>query len=327
MHDGRTINNTSTTDSDFVHRANEEVTLKEVFMEHRNRQWVFVRPGGNWGDHLIYAGAEKLAASVGVNWTTHDASTFPAADIPSAHCIYLHGGGGYNTWGSGRPFRNLAEAVSRNVPLVVQGPQTVETAPVILRDRFANALSRVRCKRLVFFTRERESLGTLQSLQLSGIDVALDHDTALHLGAADILKFASMDSIPLGRYELTAYREDDEKPKIPGSLPARGIVLDPAYAADSFVHWLRMHLYAKSLLTNRTHSSVLCALLGIPVTLAAGSYHKNRSIWMHSLARLGVRWTEGIFVQRPLWDALPERLRHSYKLRKLRSWWLGLPVH
>lgn len=302
-------------------------TLKDLFVEYRDSPWVFVRPGGNWGDYLIYAGAEKLAASLGIDWTTHDGSTFLAADTSKAQCIYLHGSGGYNTWGSGSAFRNLAQAVARNVRLVVQGPQTMESKAERLRGRFADALSAARCSRLVFFAREVESLDTLQWLQLPRTDVALDHDTALHLEATDILKLASMDSMPEGRYDLTAYREDDEKPAQAGNFRARGVVLDPAYAADSFAHWLRIHIYAKSLLTNRLHSSVLCALIRIPVTLAPGSYHKNRSVWQHSLAQLGVQWTEGISIQRPFWDVLPERLQQSYKLRKLRLWWLGLPVH
>jgi hypothetical protein len=303
-----------------------DATLAGLFEAHRGHPWLFVRPGGNFGDHLIYAGAERLASALKLRWATCDARNFDTGAITPEHCIYLHGGGGYNTWGSGRPFRNLAHAVSRASPLVVQGPQTLESASAAIKDRIQGALRDRRCERLVFFARERYSLAALSAMSIDGMELAVDHDTAFHLATRDVLDLAGLSAVPLGRYELTAYREDDERPGTNAGTPARGVVLDPAYAAASFSHWLRIHLFATRVLSNRLHSCIVSSLVGKPVTLAFGSYHKNRSIWDYSLAARGVDWTEGILAPRTWWSTLPRRLKDSHKLGKLKLMLRGVPV-
>lgn len=292
-------------------------TLEAVFRQHCDRPWIFVRPGGNWGDHLIYAGAEHLARHCGLRWTSHDAATFAHAQTSDAHGIYLHGGGGYNTWGTGRPFEVLRSATGRDVAIVVQGPQTLEDGEDPVRVRFADALRAIRARRVVFFARERRSLEVLHNLELVGVELALDHDTAFHLDEQAVLELAEVDRVPQPRYDLTAYRDDDEKRADTLGARARGVILDPAYAAGTFAHWLRIHLFARTLLTNRLHSGIAGALLGKPVTLAPGAYHKNRSIWEFSLAPRGVQWTDGIQAGFRLWEYVPRRLRESYKVGKL----------
>jgi exopolysaccharide biosynthesis predicted pyruvyltransferase EpsI len=292
-------------------------TLEDVFRQHCDRPWIFVRPGGNWGDHLIYAGAELLARKCNLRWTSHDAATFAQARTGDAHGIYLHGGGGYNTWGTGRPFELLRDAISRGVAIVVQGPQTLEGRPERIRIRFAEALHEIRARRIVFFARERRSLEVLHDLALGGVELALDHDSAFHLDQTTVLELAGLDRVPAARYDLTAYRDDDEQRVDASGARARGVILDPAYAAGTFAHWLRIHLFARTLLTNRLHSGIAGALLGKPVTIAPGAYHKNRSIWEFSLAQRGVQWTDGIQVGFRLWECVPRKLRESYKVRKL----------
>jgi hypothetical protein len=301
-------------------------TLEQLFQANRDRPWIFIRPGGNWGDHLIYAGAEHLARRCGVEWVSHDFATFSNTATTESHVVFLHGGGGYNSWGSGRPFELLRNAAARDVSMVVQGPQTIEASQAGIASRFAAALEQVRARRIVFFARERTSLSTLRGLGISGIETSIDHDTAFHLDRNALLELAGLGQTPAGRYDLTVMRDDDERPDTTRGAKARGVILDPAYVATSFSHWLRIHLFARTLLTNRLHSAIAGALSGKPVTLAPGSYHKNRSIWEFSLVDRGVEWSDGIRTDRRLAEWVPERLRKSYKLGRLMLLLRGVPL-
>jgi exopolysaccharide biosynthesis predicted pyruvyltransferase EpsI len=295
------------------------LALRSLFESHRDAPWVFVRPGGNYGDDLIYAGADKLATRCGLAWQTCNAETFPRFTVSNQHCIYLHGGGGLNTWGRGRAFHCLAEALSRDVRLVIQGPQTIESAADAIKQRLRSAHARVLCEQLVFFARDPFSFSILQQMNLERAEIGLEHDTALNLEAEDLLELAALDAMPGGRYDLIVLRQDDEQPSVASANSvSQGIVCDPAYVADSFEHWLRIHLFSRAIVTNRLHSAIAGAIADKPVTLSGGSYHKNRSIWEFSLEQRGVRWADEIHASRSIWDTLPNRFRDSYKLRKLR---------
>jgi hypothetical protein len=42
--------------------------MLSVFKYYSSRRFVFVKPGGNYGDHLIYRGAKKVAREAGVDF-------------------------------------------------------------------------------------------------------------------------------------------------------------------------------------------------------------------------------------------------------------------
>jgi len=302
-------------------------SLRQVFEKYRDHPWVFLRPLGNWGDDLIFAGAERLADRVGLKWKSFEKDGFQAISTTQEHCIYLHGGGGYNHWCSGRAIENLELALNRSVHLVVQGPVSTETSSDWLADRFKRALSEIKPQDFLFFAREQITLKTLNDVELPALGATLyhDHDTALALTEEDILDIAELKSMPNGKYDLIVFREDPEQPVhsvsegIKGQIKSRAVILDPAYAARTFRHWVRIHLYAKSITTNRLHSSILGTVAGKPVTLGPGSYHKNRSVWEYSLANRGVDWTDFIVPQtKSIWNYLPKQIQNSYKMRRLR---------
>lgn len=300
--------------------------MQGIFEQHRERPWIFLRNLGNWGDELLFAGAEVMATRAGARWTSYETPEFERLEIPADHCIYLQGGGGFNEWSSGRAFTNLRLAVQRSVHLVVQGPMTLGGDRNWLRRQFLDCLGIVNCHDLRIFARERLTADGLQGLGLetAGAILGLDHDTALAFSSRDLLDLAGLDTMPKGRYELTVVREDPEQPANPvtrgWNWPSRGaIVIDPAYEAGSFRHWLRIHLFARSIVTNRLHSSIVGHIAGKSVTLGPGSYHKNRSVWEYSLKDRGPAWVDELPpVGAPVWSLLPERIRESYKLRRLR---------
>ncbi len=305
-----------------------ETGLFKVFESHKGHPWIFLRPLGNWGDELIFAGAERMAKKLGLEWNSVETAEFENLEISDDHCIYLHGGGGFNQWCSGRAIVNLKMALNRSAHLVVQGPITTEESNDWLTDRIKDALFESKVRKVIVFAREEHSLGILNEMKLSdlGVNLCIDHDTALFLTKEDVLSIAELKSIPDGSYELVAYRDDPEQP-IQATAETlntecaspRGIRFDPVYEATSFRHWIRIHLYSKSIVTNRLHSSILAAIVGKPVTLGPGSYHKNRSVWAFSLSKRGVCWADEVGLPSTgIWNRLPRRLQDSYKIRRLR---------
>ena len=191
--------------------------IKEAFESFRDRPWLFVRPLGNWGDELIFAGAEHLADSIGIDWHSIEPHEFPDTTTSPDHCIYLHGGGGYNNWCSGKAFDNLEIAVNRPAQLVVQGPISTEVFSDWLAARMAGVLKHIECRELLFFARENVTHDTLARLGqvTNGATLCTDHDTAFALSESDILKLAELDGMPGGKYDLIVVREDPEQPVQP----------------------------------------------------------------------------------------------------------------
>jgi hypothetical protein len=300
--------------------------LHDIFERYRTHRWFFLAPGGNWGDQLIYRGAESLAGKIGLEWTDIDLHELKEIELGREDCIYLHGVGGFNSWCSGRAFDTLGAALSRRVGLVVQGPQTTEDSPSFLERRLAPILRTREAKEVVFFAREKVTEANLRRVlgHATNVVLSLDHDTAFHLSADELLGLAGRGEFPMprGRYRLHVSRED---PESAGAALASltGVVLDAAYFARSFEQWIALHIEARSVASDRLHSAIVSTLLGKQVTLLAGSYHKNRSVFEHSLRDRGVLWREP--GARPSEPALLRRLRNSYKFRQFKCLLAGVP--
>lgn len=309
--------------------SSQRVKLAQLFEANRNRDWYFVKPGGNWGDHLIYAGAELLARQMNLRWTDLDHSNFNPDLIPEGAALYLHGGGGLNPWGSKRAFLNLKRALSTTGTLVIQGPQTADTeaseTAVLFKETFYN----VNAAEVHIFSREERTHSYFSDILPNVILKHIDQDTALHLNKADIIELAGLRSSPKGRYILLVVRNDDEAPAGSLSTKESAVMMDPAYFATSFRHWIRIHAYARRIISNRLHSSIVGALLEKPVELAAGSYHKNRSIWDYSLKERGVEWKDAPQAITPVKISrsdISSRLLNSWKLQRLTMRIRGVPL-
>lgn len=306
------------------------LTLSKVFEAQRDRRWYFVNPGGNWGDYLIYAGADALARKVGLSWTDLDFRTFDPAKIPEGAAIYLHGSGGFNPWGSQRAFLILRKALSIPKAVVIQGPQTADTTSDETRILFHEATLNIQSSSIYFFAREQSTFTLLKEILEPNIQIGLDHDTAFHLSKKNILELADLHCMPDGRYGLLVIRDDNEAP-LHGPDRAKGVVImDPAEFAQSFRQWLRIHAYARTIVSNRLHSAILGAILEKPVILMAGNYHKNRSIWEYNLRERGVEWREDNATAQTEENnprhTVASILQRSWKLRQAMMWLRGVPL-
>ena len=261
--------------------------LKDVFDRYQGRPFVFVVPGGNYGDHLIWRGAEKLARSHGLVFRSCSSHEALRSQFAPEEAVYIHGGGGFVPWWSGGGIKVLQHLCESHPGPLIYGPCTVDpTNMSFLRECLA-PVPKSSAEEVLILARERPSFEALQEV-LDTKHVGLDHDTALYLESSD---FPHIVQLMKSRsdYDFIASRVDAEGV---GDCPR--ISLDPVKIARSFDHWLAMHACARSIVTNRLHSSIAGSIFGVPTTLSSNSYHKARSVWEYSLQERGVQWADSI---------------------------------
>lgn len=258
--------------------------LLSVLKEYRGRKFVLVEPGGNHGDYLIYKGFHKLAQLAGLDCVANTDYDFKSAKVSSDSVVYIHGCGGYVPLWVGGP-ESLQSVLSNHRGVVILGPTTFSDDLNYISQVFANCLKDNVSKRIVIFAREQKSLGVLREFMPSYVDIDIDHDTALNLSKEDMLK-----QNVIQKYKMYGIRGDKEMSRDTIYNYLRW--LDPINVCSTFDEWIMFHAQAKEIVTNRTHSSILGSILGIPTTLLPNSYHKNRSIWEYSLQSRGVQWKD-----------------------------------
>jgi len=259
------------------------MTIEELFRENNDREWVFVSPGGNQGDSMIYAGARKLADKAQLKYKEISIKRGqPAPQIDSRKIIYVQGGGGWCTWWNWTPrmVKDLSEKHPDNQ--IIIGPSTVAKQNWYIDKWFPKR------KNMVFYARENTTYDYMKRL---GVTLRRDHDTAFALEKGDRGLTPLLDGNPLKPFKLAAIREDPESPdSLPESvdLDYYDVVIDPCQTKN----WGPLHLYATEILTNRSHSAILGAILGKKTKMFKGSYHKNKSIYDYSLKQMGVEWID-----------------------------------
>lgn len=260
--------------------------IREIFEQHQDKEWVFVAPGGNVGDHMIYLGAFKIATETGLNYRR--VTYKPKSKIHQFDkdiIIYLQGGGGFNPWWNWTPWLLRSLRVIHPENYIIVGPTTT----VIYREYLDRVLELD--DNTTFFARE---LPTYNIMKEYCDDVRIDHDTALHLKLRDgYLEVITGDLCLQQEYSLLVLRKDPETPEtIPESINRAdfNMIYDPCKFKIS--KWAKLHMKATKIVANRSHSAIMGAILGKDTSMFAGSYHKNRSIWEYSLKDLGVKWIE-----------------------------------
>jgi exopolysaccharide biosynthesis predicted pyruvyltransferase EpsI len=304
-------------------------TLQDVFTLYANKKFAFVKPGGNFGDELIYFGAEALANRLHLNFDTYTMEEFLSVEMLPDTVVYIHGSGGFNEWASGTPWDALKHASSLS-KTVIHGPCSSSENSDYLEKRFSESLRECDAD-LFIFAREKKTHAiflALPSLAKDNINILSDMDTAFHLTREAVEARVGPSK---EKYTFFGFRKDNEKCAQEHEENYNNVIFDPATRCLSFDHWLRVHLHAKKIITNRTHSSVIGAVLGKDTTLFEGKYHKNRSIYEKTLKDMGITWAspdEAIAMAKPgLIDViLPGAAKRSWKIRNAFFTLCGVPL-
>ncbi len=302
--------------------------LESTLRKYSDSTFVFVEPGGNHGDYLIYWGAKFLADKIGLSYKSMPTHDFLQYRPSLNEAVYIHGGGGFNTWCSGLVLECLRYALDSQAKVVIQGPCTIDSDDSYVTDSMVPVFEKYTDKTKYFFAREKVTYQIAEKfLKPFCNEVYLENDTALFLNRDEVINAVGAVN---DRYVLYAFRGDNESGAFYGPTGQTGVLLDPALYCGSFAHWARVHIGAKKIITNRTHSSILGAILGKETILFPGRYHKNRSVWEYSLKQREVKWCEGEKnpdqnYKSDYIDYLPQRLRRSYKMERLVRFFQGVP--
>ena len=246
-----------------------------AFLEYQGKQFLLVEPGGNYGDRLIWRGAEKLARCADLNFYAITYGAFMSMDTQAASVVYIHGGGGCMPIWSGTPVSAFRKAMTTHSGVIILGPQTVWDGDGYCESIFEG----IDClaERIILFARETVSYNVIRMKAPSWVEVIHDHDTALNLTLSDF------ETSGVRHMRLIALRRDKEAP--PALVPPDSI--DLVRSCECFEDWLSLHTAAEEIVTNRLYSAIVGVILGHSVTLLPNSYFKNRAVWEDSLAQKG----------------------------------------
>jgi exopolysaccharide biosynthesis predicted pyruvyltransferase EpsI len=263
------------------------IKLFRLLESYKHKKFIVIEPGGNFGDRLIYLGAEKMLKALNIDYMICSFHAFDERDFKDEkRVVYIHGGGPLECWGNIH-LRILLKCVQLGYEEIILGPQScssdVNYLKRIYRDFESN--SNIRNKRIYLFARDPVSYSLLKQYLPASINLDLDHDTAFNLCEKDLKSNKRED------YILYALREDEEKNNSI-NYPTYGLRVDPAVFGRSFDEWVDIHARATTVITNRLHSSILSSILSKQTFLFANSYHKNRSIWEYSLSDRNVQWLD-----------------------------------
>ncbi len=219
-----------------------------------------IRPYGNIGDELIWAGTRELLGPRIYREISVD-------DLPGerGELAVISGGGGWcRAFNEYMP--EVLEIAEDRFERVVVFPTTFEIAV----ERVRAALSRTSA---LVFAREPVSVAAIRDL----CDARLAHDCAFF---ADFSRFTEP-----GSGTLVAFRTDGERANI---RPARELGDDISVTAGSLENWLAEISRHAVVDTDRAHVMIAAALMGKRVNYAEGNYFKLGAIARSCLAGFDV---------------------------------------
>lgn len=223
-------------------------------------EMTLIRPFGNYGDELIWAGTRELLRG-------HVYREIGIDQVASAggELAVLSGGGAWSRRYNEMMPEALAIAELRFERVIVL-PSSFEVS----EDRVRAALEK---SNATVFARERESYEQIRGL----CRARLAHDCAFF---ADYSGYGAA-----GEGELNAFRVDDERLGI-HELPADNVdISDGAHSLDNWLRTIERHSVVN---TDRAHVMIAAAMLGKEVRYATSSYFKVESIAKFSLGGFNV---------------------------------------
>jgi len=285
--------------------------LQSFFEQNDLSDITFLIPGGNHGDTLIYKGAEKLVAGLGINSISLDPPSkagydrrlksfgnrllsrmnmtpFDELEVDT-DTVFIHGGGNFNDMGGRGISIHYVEYLNNklNDSTIIVGPQSYWFGSLDL-----SSVIDISSNDIHLFCREEYSYNILQNYNLpSNVEIYLSKDTALYLEENDLRPYQKSQE-KVGT--LLAFRDDREsviRPKQKEELEEKGENVMKADLSNhqkyNFTDFISIANNANQIYTDRLHMSILGAILGKNVTLYPNRYFKNRAVYRFSLKQYG----------------------------------------
>jgi len=296
--------------------------LFDILTKYRSSPFIFVGTPGNHGDSIIHKGAEKIFELADLRYQKIGDQEFMSFDAPKDSVIYINGNGAFNNIWNPAVFDEFVKAITSSAKALIVGPSTFMEDHQFLNEKLFSKARQITDKKVFIFCREKTSYLTLKKIIPAQFELLLDHDTAINLCADDILK-----DVPKGKHVFYAIRDDKEQFNFE-KLNLLSFWIDPVKQCKTFEDWVSIHANSEKIVTNRLHSSILGLILGKNTTLLPNSYHKNRSVWEHSLKNRGVLWQDKIEISAPASLLMRSKLYkwfgNSHKVRKLTNKYYGI---
>lgn len=228
-------------------------------------EMVLVRPIGNVGDDLIWAGAQELFSA-----HIHREITVEEIASESGELAVICGGGGW------------CAAHGEYMPEVLAIAEMRFSRVIVLPSTFDASVARVRAalerSRATIFARELDSYEQIRDL----CDARLAHDCAF---------FLTLPEMPARRSgTLNAFRLDAERNDALDPPPDNN---DISSTSGSLEQWLETIAAHEVVNTNRAHVMIAAARMGLRVNYAPGNYFKVDSIARSCLGGYDVHRVEG----------------------------------
>ena len=261
--------------------------LNSLIQSYKNRKFILIELGGNFGDDIIFKGARKLFDALQIDYESYYYEEFLKKEWHQEEYIfYVHGGFGFNSlWNSG-VVACFHKILRKNLGDLIIGPQTYIQDKPFIQENLVDYFNNTNFDYKVFiFTRELMSYEFLKDFIPSRIELDHDHDTALNLIKDDF------DCEVSQLKNLYVIRNDAEGLDFQKYNPLL-LWFDPIRSCTYFDNWVAMHAQAKKIFSNRLHSAIFGLILGKKIYILPNKYNKNRSIWEYSLANRGVKWLD-----------------------------------
>lgn len=291
----------------------KSIKIFELFLKFKDKNFIFVRQNGNFGDELIWRGAEKLAKLADLSYKTVSSVDFINKTFPPDHVLYFHGNGNFNSIWDESQVKAFKIAVLSHTGVIILGPTTFMLDKVA-SDAFSEQLLMAKSSNIFIFCREQFSYDRIHNYIPKKIYFEIDHDTALNLQREDITNNSIKNKINKTFYAIRNDAESTHHMRF-NILSFWG---DPVSNSSTFEEWLELHDSVEEIVTNRLHSSIVGTILKKNVCLLPNSYFKNRGIWEYSLRDMNVKWLDqleyGPFTKDLMRFSYFRALANSYKL-------------
>jgi exopolysaccharide biosynthesis predicted pyruvyltransferase EpsI len=230
---------------------------EEIFMSYAGTNVGYLRMYGNVGDHLIEMATFELFKKYNINATIVNKDDITKIDLPEnlkLKTVFIAGGG------------NLGKTYIENYNLRSNLLNKFSLETIVLPQSLTDSQDDNKYSKV--WLRDPISFNSYPNTK------SLSHDLAF---AVDLTAFKELKPNCKNGFLL---REDREK-----LIDNRKMINlnDPVYLVKDLTSYIKLASTFERIITDRLHFAIIALKLNRKVVLLANSYHKNESVYNHSI--------------------------------------------